>query len=37
MGTWNLERVNRKTKCYGLDIGGDRNDSEKHYKHFEIS
>lgn len=35
MGAWNLERVNRKTKCYGLDTGGDRNDSEKHYKHFK--
>ena len=35
MGFWNLERVNWKTKCYGLDTGGDGNDSEKHYKHFE--
>src|ERR1700722_18322781 len=35
MGVWNLERVNRKTKCYGLDTGGDGNDSEKHHEHFE--
>ena len=35
MGARNLERVNRKAKCHGLDSGGDRNDSEKHYKHFE--
>ena len=35
MGAWNLECVNRKAKCYGLDTGGDRNDSEEHHEHFK--